>query len=127
MKVHSRITRAICSSFGAVCVQMAQLGGLTVNERNEPTIDQRYQHAYVHGIPRYGNSIPFFMDKWWPDPQFDGDKFSALHLDPATGLPIVIPTTLEIAAIIGTLRKALQVDVSKNLKTHSFLKRCAET
>lgn len=107
MRVHPSLSKAILDVFGALCVQMAQLGGLTVDETNQPTTDQRYQHAHVHGIPRY-EKTPLFAGKLWPDPQFKDGKFSALNLDVQQGLPKVVPTEQEVGLIANALRACLQ-------------------
>jgi diadenosine tetraphosphate (Ap4A) HIT family hydrolase len=85
---------------------MAQIGGLTVDENDKPTTDQRYQHAHIHGIPRYA-STPNFMKLDWPDPQFKNGKFSALNIDPKAGLPVVAPTLEQIAAIVAAIKANL--------------------
>ncbi len=113
MKVHTMISRAIKNAFGAVCVQMAQLGGLTVDENSIPTFDQAYQHAHVHGIPRYAIDVPFLAGKYWPDPQFQNGKFSALNIDPSAGLPKIVPTRDEVAIIIANIKRHIQQRIER--------------
>ena len=81
MLAYVKCAKIVIAAFGATCVQMAQLGGLTVNHINQPTTDQRYQHAHIHGIPRY-DQAPVFLGKTWADPQFKNGKFAALNIDP---------------------------------------------
>ncbi len=109
MQVHAKIACVIMTVFGATTVQMAQLGSLTVNEHNEPTCDQRYQHSHIHGIPRYAVP-PVFQGKLWPDPQFIQGKFTALNIDPKCGLAIVKPTQSEIVAIVAALKGKFECD-----------------
>lgn len=107
MKVHVRCSHAVMRAFGAVCVQMAQLGGLTVDHENQPTTDQRYQHAHIHGIPRYAENVPQFAGKSWPDPQFRNGKFAALNIDPQCGLPKVVPSADEVTHIVAAIRSKM--------------------
>ncbi len=103
MKMHVQMTKAVTKAFGACCVQQAQLGGLTMDENGNPTFDQKYQHAYIHGIPRYSTPVQF-AGKEWKDPQFIDGKFSALNIDPKNGLQIIIPTREEISMIVVKIR-----------------------
>jgi len=106
MNAYVLCSKAVIKAFGANCVQMAQLGRLTVDHKNEPTTDQRYQHAHIHGIPRY-TVIPEFMGKKWPDPQFKNGEFSALNIDPQAGLPKVVPSSDEIAAMVKVIQTSM--------------------
>lgn len=105
-RVYCRVVAAVTKAFNATCVQMAQLGSLSVDENDQPTADQRYQHAHLHGIPRYAQP-PVCNGKEWPDPQFTNGAFTALNIDPTKGLPKVIPTSDDIAAIVVEIQAHL--------------------
>jgi len=122
MDTHVKTAKAVQQAFGAVCVQMAQIGGLTEDEYKQPTTDQRYQHAHIHGIPRYDEHIPDFAGQKWPDPQFKIDpqtkrgRFMALNIDPQAGLPIVKPSDQQVDLIVKEIRKAIE---KSNIETLS--------
>lgn len=107
MKVHVEVGRAIMQAFGAITVQMAQIGACTMDENEQSTFDQRYQHAHIHGIPRYGPNVPSFAGKQWPDPQFCEGKFQALNIDKHAGLPVVVPTSDEVQLIVKEIQRYL--------------------
>lgn len=108
MKVYVAVTKAIILAFGANCVQQAQLGGLTQDENGKPTMDQSYQHAHIHGIPRYEHA-PTFLGKSWPDPQCVNGALTALNIDTKAGLKVVVPSAAEIAAIVEQIKLSLHV------------------
>jgi len=107
MRVYTKCAKMLIEILGATCVQMAQLGSLTLDQNNNPTYDQRYQHTHIHGIPRYAIT-PVFRDKEYPDPQFINGKFSALNLDPNAGLPKVVPTLEDIVLLVDLFKSRLK-------------------
>jgi diadenosine tetraphosphate (Ap4A) HIT family hydrolase len=104
INIYNKMVKAVTPAFGATCVQMAQLGALTVDENDQPTADQQYQHCHLHGIPRYAIA-PTFVNQSWVDPQFKNGAFSALNIDPKAGLPKVIPTKDQIGAIVKQIQR----------------------
>lgn len=115
IEVYNKCVTAVTKAFGAVCVQMAQLGALTVDENNLPTADQLYQHCHLHGIPRYV-SPPTFCNKTWPDPQYKENKFSALNIDPKAGLPILKPSINEVQNIVKAIQMAFPTAAASSAK-----------
>lgn len=98
----ARLDKSLRSVFGASILNIAQLGNLTEDELGRKTSALQYHHCHFHVIPRY-EKPPNFCGKSWPDPQWG----KALNIDPKAGLPIVIPTSDEVKAIVDAIKNHL--------------------
>jgi hypothetical protein len=96
-----KVAQAYRNIFKMTYDNWLQLGNLTVDHENKPTLDQRYFHCHYHFIPRYKEPI-FRLNKVFADVQFG----KPLNIDPSSGHKKTSLSSKEIAE----LREEIQIE-----------------